>query len=556
MYKKLFLLFLPFSFILTGNAQNYPQGYFRHPLAIPMELVANFGEIRTNHWHMGLDIRTQQRENLPVYASADGYIARIKVEPGGFGQAIYLNHPNGFTTLYAHVNRFFPVLQLHVEAKQYEQETWAIDLTFTPGQFPIKKGELIALSGNTGGSAGPHVHYEIRDTKTEKVLNPLLFKFPIPDAVPPSVVRLAIYDRNRSTFMQSPQLLGIAAVRGKTIRALSDKISFAISVTDRFSGSANPNGIYSARVLVDGQPVSSFVLDNISYDETRYMNAQIDYPLQARGGATVQHISPLPGAREIAYDTFGGDGIIHLQDNAPHSVLIEVQDAASNTTRIPFTIQYDGTPVQAAAIASAEQFWPNHVNIFERETFEVVTTERTMYDAVNVAYATEGTLPTNAVSPLHTFLNATIPSHDYITVRIKPTVAIPDDMRNRIVIKNVSGRRTYVAKAEWQRGWLVARFRQFGTFQAFIDNVPPAVNTPPTNLAAVSRILFTPTDNFNSIKSFRANVNGQWLRFTNDKGKTWIYTFDTKFPRGESQLTVRIEDEAGNITERTWDVRR
>jgi hypothetical protein len=555
MYKKLFLLFGAFLFILAGSAQNYPQGYFRHPLNIPMELVANFGEIRTNHWHMGLDIRTQQRENLPVYASAEGWVARVKVEPGGFGQAIYINHPNGLTTLYAHLNKFFPALQDYVVSQQYAKESWAIELTFSPGQFPVKKGDLIALSGNTGGSAGPHVHFEIRDTKTEKVLNPLLFKFPIPDAVPPSVTRIALYDRNKSTYLQSPQILSPAGIRGRTVKVTSNRVSFAIGATDRFSGSNNPNGIYIARVMMDGKPVSSFTLDNIGYDETRYMNAQIDYPLQARGGGTVQHLTPLPGAREVAYDTYGSDGVIVLRDNEPHPVVIEVLDAALNTTRIPFSIQYDGA-FTAGSVAAVEQFSPNQVNVFEEESFQMVTTEKTMYDAVNVSFNTGGGLTTNAVSPVYSFLSAAIPSHDYVTVRIKPTVSIPEQWQDRIVIKNTAGTKTFVAKATWQRGWLMARFRQFGNYQAFIDNVPPTINAVPSDLSKVSRIVFTPTDNFNSIKSFRAEVNGQWLRFTNDKGKTWIYTFDDKFPRGESELKVSVEDEAGNVTERTWKVRR
>src|SRR5829696_5022576 len=325
MHKKLLILFFSIIYIQVSSAQNYPKNYFRHPLNVPMQLVANFGEIRANHWHMGLDIRTQQRENLPVYASAEGYVSRIVVEPSGFGQAIYIAHPNGFTTLYAHMNAFYPALQQHVKDEQYRKESWKINLSFSPDEFPLKKGDYIGLSGNTGGSAGPHVHFEIRDTKTEKVLNPLLFGFPIPDAVPPSVVRLAMYDRNKSTYQQSPQLLNLQRTRNNTIRVGSNRISFAVGATDRFSGSNNPNGIYAARVYVDEKPVSSFTLDNISYDETRYINAQIDYPYDYRGGASLQHLTPLPGATEVAYNTYGRDGIIHLTDNEPHAVLIEVQ---------------------------------------------------------------------------------------------------------------------------------------------------------------------------------------------------------------------------------------
>ena len=556
MHKKLLILLFFFISHFIAAAQNYPKNYFRHPLNVPMQLVANFGEIRANHWHMGLDIRTQQRENLPVYASAEGYVSRIVVEPGGFGQAIYIAHPNGLTTLYAHMNAFYPALQKLVLEEQYRRESWRVNLSFFPEQFPLQKGEYIGLSGNTGGSAGPHVHFEIRDTKTEKVLNPLLFGFPIPDAVPPSVVRLAMYDRNRSTYHQSPQLLNIQRTRNNTIKVGSNKISFAVGATDRFSGSNNPNGIYSAKVYVDEQPVSSFTHDNIGYDETRYINAQIDYPYDARGGASLQHITPLPGATEVAYDTYGGDGIIYLEDNEPHAVLIEVYDANKNVTRIPFRIQYDGSLTPTSNSNTTEQFLPNQINVFERETFQVVTSEKTMYDAANVSFTQSNSAAANAVSPLYTFLSAAIPSHDSVTIRIKPTENIPDEWKNRIVIKSVAGSRTSLQKAVWQKGWLMAKFRQFGTYQAFIDNVPPTVNAVPANLTRATRIVFTPTDNFNVIKSFRVEVDGQWLRFTNDKGRTWIYTFDDKFPRGEHQLKVRIEDEAGNVTEKTWNVTR
>ena len=555
MHIKLLILFFSIISHFLIYAQNYPKNYFRHPLNVPMQLVANFGEIRANHWHMGLDIRTQQRENLPVYAAAEGYVSRIVVEPGGFGQAIYIAHPNGYTTLYAHMNAFYPALQKRVVEDQYRQESWRINLSFSPDEFPLQKGDYIGLSGNTGGSAGPHVHFEIRDTKTEKVLNPLLFGFPIPDAVPPSLVRLAMYDRNKSTYMQSPQLLNIQRTRNNTIKVGSNKISFAVGATDRFSGSNNPNGIYAAKIYVDEQPVSSFTLDNIGYDETRYINAQIDYPYEARGGASLQHITPLPGAMEVAYDTYGSDGVIHLNDNEPHAVLIEVYDANKNVTRIPFRIQYDGSLNTAGNTSNAEQFLPGNVNVFERENFQLSTTERTMYDTVNASFTQVNNGAVNAVSPLFTFLGAVIPSHDSVTVRIKPG-DVPEEWKNRVVIKSIAGSRTSLQKATWQKGWLMGKFRQFGTYQAFIDNVPPSVNAVAANLSKASRIVFTPTDNFNVIKSFRVEVDGQWLRFTNDKGRTWIYAFDDKFPRGEHQLKVRIEDEAGNVTEKTWIVIR
>ncbi len=556
MHKKLLVVILLGCFTIKVLGQVYPQGYFRSPLNIPMALVANFGEIRANHWHMGLDVRTQQKVNLPVYAAADGYVSRIGIEPGGFGQAIYITHPNGFTTLYGHLNAFFPALAQYIKEQQYAQQSWRINLTFSPTQFPVHKGDFIALSGSTGTSQGPHVHFEIRDTKTEKVVNPLLFDFPIADAVPPSVYRLAMYDRTRSTYDQSPQLLNLQKTKGGLIKTGSNKISFAIGAVDKFSGSSNPNGIYSATVLVDGAPVSSFALNNIGYDETRYINAQIDYPYAERGGGSLQHLSPLPGATTVVYNLYGGDGMIHMDDNTAHEILIEVKDANGNTTRINFSVQYEVSLAKASPTFTGERLLPNNINIFERSDFELVTTEKTIYDTVKLSYTAIKNGNVNAVSAIHTFLSAAVPFHDSVTVRIKPSVTIADEWKEHIIIKNVCGSKTVVQKAAWQKGWLVAKFRQAGSYQAFIDNTPPTINAVAADLSKASRIVFTPTDNFGEIKSLRVTIDDQWLRFSNDKGRSWIYTFDEKFPAGEHQLKVIVEDEAGNVSVKEWKVKR
>jgi murein DD-endopeptidase MepM/ murein hydrolase activator NlpD len=387
-------------------AQTYPRNYFRSPLDIPLQLVANFGEIRANHWHMGLDIRTQQRVNLPVHAAADGYIARVSVEPGGFGQAIYINHPNGYTTVYGHLNAFFPALARYVKDHQYAAQSWSIGLTIPPELFPVKKGELIALSGSTGASEGPHVHFEIRDTRSDKCLNPLLFGFPLADDVPPTLLRLALYDRSTSCFVQAPGMFALKkagatyALAGTPVLTTSSRtVSFAIGAFDRFSHSTNPNGIYRARVLVDGKPMSGFTLDRIDYLDTRYINAQIDYRYKYSGGTYVQHISPLPGEHSGVYDTNGGDGLIHLPDDAIHFITIEVADANQNTSRLELSLQYKPGP-ETTGTAGGEVFQPNSINVFDRDNFEVMTTDRTMYDTIPVSFSVAENEAQAAVSPL------------------------------------------------------------------------------------------------------------------------------------------------------------
>ena len=554
---------LLFFFFASAQHNPYPQQYYRHPLNIKMELVSNFGELRTNHWHMGLDIRTQQRENLPVYAAADGYIAQVSVSPGGFGRAIYINHPNGQTTLYAHLNNFEPKLHQWVIDQQYAQQSWAIRLDLPPSLFPVKKGDLIAYSGNTGGSQGPHVHFEIRDTETTKCLNPLLFGFPIPDGVPPSLTRLALYDRNKNVYAQTPQLLALSKpganytlASGSTLKVGSNRVSFALGAVDRFTGVANPNGIYSARIEMDGVLQSQFILDSIDYNETRYMNAHIDYRYKAVGGPYLQHLSRMPGDTTRVYTRTPTDGVLELNDTDVHDVVITVQDAAFNTSRLTFKVQYNEAQAKAYTPAE-EQLVPLEVNVFERDGFELYTTEYTVYDTVNITY--KEALSAAAASPLYTFASHTIPVHDSVTVRIKVDNVTPED-RNKIIIRNVAGTRTTVTKGDWNDGWVTAKFRQFGTFQAFVDKTPPVINAPGSgsviDLSRASRIVFTPTDNFKELKNFRAELDGQWLLFTNDKGRSHIYRFDKYFTPGTHTLTVSVEDEAGNITTRSWQVRR
>jgi len=198
-----YCLFLFVAEMYSQQATKYPQGYFRNPLDIPIAVTANFGELRPNHWHMGFDMRTNQKEDLPVFAAADGYVSHIGIRSLSFGRFIIINHPNGFFTLYAHLNDFFPELEKFVNKRQSEKESWAIELDFTEGMFDVKKGDTIAKSGNTGGSQGPHLHFEILNTQTGRSLNPGLFGFEIKDNISPAIKKLAVYDRGTSTYLQT-----------------------------------------------------------------------------------------------------------------------------------------------------------------------------------------------------------------------------------------------------------------------------------------------------------------------------------------------------------------
>ena len=538
-----------------------------YPVQAKIALAANFGELRPNHYHMGLDCKTDQKQNVNVVAAADGYVAHVRIEPAGFGRAIYINHPNGLTTLYGHLNDFFPELEKYVKEQQYKMESWLVFLDIPPDLFPVKQGQFIAFSGNTGGSQGPHLHFEIRDTKTDKVFNPSLFGFPIPDNVPPTLIRLAVYDRRISTYSQTPKLyvlkkinarLNDAVGQGKYIPASpiiitnTDRVSFGISAVDKYTGSYNPNGIYEAVLYNDDEPVVGFQLDNISYDETRYLNAHIDHKLRASGGPFVEHLSRLPGYPEGVYKDFSGDGIINLEDDSVHQIKAEVKDAYDNISVLQFQVKRGLINENKYKQDLSEQkFSPGFVNVFEREDIQVILGEKDLYDSINFIYAKKTSITPQAVSALHIVHTALVPVHGYYTIRLKTDRSLQNIDDDKIIMQRTWGSKMDVVKPNKEGEWFTGKFREFGNFQLLVDNVPPVISPvgirDNANLSRSSQIIFTVTDNMKEIKNFRAELDGKWLRFTNDKGRSFIYKFDEMCLPGNHELKVSVEDEAGNV---------
>ncbi|MBC7889895.1 MAG: M23 family metallopeptidase [Ferruginibacter sp.] len=564
------LLLNTISFAQVFPAKNYPREYFTWPVDAKKALVANFGELRPNHYHMGLDCRTDQLENKRVLAAADGYIAKVKIEPIGFGRCIYINHPNGLTTLYAHLNNFNPALEQYITEKQYKLQSWKVFLDIPAGLFPVKKGEFFAYSGNTGGSQGPHVHFEIRDTKTDKVLNPLLFGFPIADNTAPDILRLAVYDRGISSFEQIPKFYPLKKVNGsyttgsQLILTQTDKVSFAITAYDRYTGSTNKNGIYQAVLYDNEQPVSGFQLDSIGYDETRYLNAHIDYKLRNSGGSYVQHLSRLAGYPQGVYKDISGDGVITIEDDSVHQIKIEVKDAEGNTSRLHFGVQrllakQPRPPVNPIAIYQPGEFHPGFINVYENSNISFYLPENALYDSIRFKYSEIIPLQGYPIYRLH---NGNIPVHCMFPVKIKAeNRAHPDKMvMHRFWSDKNDYAKAFPVAMGNEKGWYQASFRAFGNFQLLEDTTPPSI-TPigirdGMNAGKLNRIAFVIKDNTKELQNFTAFLDGKWLRFTNDKGSAFIYKFDEYCPPGEHELKISVEDCVGNRAERIYHFTR
>jgi hypothetical protein len=540
-----------FSHAQLFAERDYPADYFRYPLNIPMRLNANFGEMRPNHFHMGIDLFTEKRENLPVFAVAEGWVSRIKIDPTGFGNAIYLSHPNGYTTLYAHMNTFAPFMLELLETGQYANESWKGDVDFEVNELKVKKGDFIGYSGNTGASAGPHVHYEIRRTDDDACLNPLFFH-PVKDATPPVISKIAIYDRNKSTYEQSPKIIlpiksgNEYVTQGGIITVNSSRISVAIVATDAITGVPNQNGIYEAVVYLDDIPVSGFLMDDIGYQQTRYLNAHIDYRLQAGSGSYFQHLTPLPGDRLPIYYR-KKDGVLEL-DNDEHQLKIQVKDPNGNKSVFRCKIRL-AQPLSASSNPEKDSRYmlPNQINVFEAEGIQLVTTEKAFYDAFKFVYGSKTSL--SGLSRVHILHHQSIPVHDSMTIRIMPQKPLNEQQAKRVVmIREGKGKKEFRRTTE-VKGWYEAKYRDFGEFRLELDEQAPVIQISGLSEGFTIKkghvITCTVTDNLEKIYSFRAEIDGKWVMFTGI-GPVYRYSVDEHCSTGKHILKIIAEDVAGN----------
>jgi hypothetical protein len=343
----------------------------------------------------------------------------------------------------------------------------------------------------------------------------------------------------------------------------TNRVSFGISASDRYTGSANRNGIYEALLFDNDEPVIGFQLDNIGYDETRYLNAHIDYKLRSSGGPFIQHLSKLPGYRNSIYKPSNADGVIVIEDGTTHKIRIQVKDTDGNTSLIEFEIKKDSnfisSPGKALPVSFAEnEFHPGTINVFENNNIRFYLPENSLYDSIRFRY--NEIMPAHGY-PIYQLHNTSVPVHGYFPITIKASTSLPEKM---VMHRFANGRNDY-AKAEpvingKETGWYRASFRDFGNFQLMIDTIPPVI-TPVgfkdgKNCSKLSRIVFVVIDNTEDIKNFTATLDGNWLRFSNDKGRNFIYDFDENCPAGEHELKIRVEDQVGNTREKIYHFTR
>lgn len=402
------------------------------------------------------------------------------------------------------------------------------------------------------------MHFEVRRTRDDLCLNPLTFGLPLPDAEPPDIHRLAVYDRTRSVYEQSPSLHvfrrtsegyevpGVIPVR-------TDRVSLAIAATDCMSGAPNPNGIHAATLWEDGRPLAGFCLDRIGYDSTRYLNAHVDYMRRANGGPWLQFLLPLPGDALAGIRTQNPRlREIRLADTLPHRYRITVQDASGNTSQAFLTLRRTGAPMPGPA-AEGVVMAPGHVGVFETEAVQAVLDESALYDTIHFRHTQRPGSGSLSFSDVHALHRTDVPVHSYFTVRLRPLRPVPASLADRMVVRRTGSGSPKVAKAKAESGWYAARFRDFGDFELLADATPPLISIAGLRdggRLTANAVTVRVTDDLDSFRNFRGEVDGRWVLFA-QQGGAFTYRVDDRCPPGRHTLTVGVEDEAGNKSVRS-----
>ncbi|RKR82328.1 peptidase M23-like protein [Mucilaginibacter gracilis] len=543
------------------QTHTYPKDFFRYPLDLPPTTAGTFGELRSNHFHSGLDFKTNQRTGYPVHAAFDGYISRLRIQYGGFGRAVYITHPNGFTTVYGHLERLAPELAKIVHDYQYEHQTYEADITLLPFQQNFIKGQVFAWSGNAGASAGPHVHFEIRDAITEQTINPQLFGLSIPDKIPPTISGLYAYHLNGLPFSEKtakefyPVAGSGAAYRllKSSVINLSGDIGFGIMATDRNSTSMNKNGVYSIQLKVDDKLIYTFAVERFAFDQTHAINAHIDFPAFLATGREIQKSFILPGNKISVYPQQVNRGIITFNDDAIHNIEYVVKDVAGNTSTLKFKVKSKPAEPPSSQKPPGVLFKYNQQNDFSFDKARVIIPQGNLYDDLYFNYAVLPRHP-GAYSATYRIHNRFTPIHDSFELWIKPDSNI-GALANKAVIVNTAGGSEggLYEGGLYEGGFIKAHCKGFGDFFVRIDTVAPVIYplniTNGKNMAAAKTISLKMSDNLSGIKSYNGKVDGHWVLMELDyKTKILSYTFDENVKPGKHVFTLAVADNKDNLS--------
>ncbi|MBI9052549.1 MAG: M23 family metallopeptidase [Bacteroidales bacterium] len=564
-YKKLQLFFCFLVLSLVTRAQQAPENTnFISPVNFPMYLSGNYGEIRSGHFHAGIDIKTQGVIGKEVVSVENGYISRIKISANSYGKTLYITHPNGYTTVYGHLDHFTPNISKFIKSKQYEQNEFEINYFPEVNQFKVSKGELLAYSGNTGGSDGPHLHFEIRETNSQIPVNPLLFHFQIEDDIPPIFYSISFYPIKNNSFINykndtiSFRLKmkdGVYSTTDTNELLFNGECGIGVEIVDYLNNSRNKCGIYSLQLKINNQITYSHLINKISFNETSYVKSHIDYKQKIESKKTIQKTFIEPNNKLSIYKSIINNGIYDYNKDSLYIIELIATDTYGNKSTTIINAKRGSLDFQEPPVIvpnnGIHMNWELE-NIFENEDIKITIPRKSLYNSFYFNYYSSN--PTNnSYSKIHHIHNENTPIHKKYSISLKIR-NLPEKLYDKAFIallekdksiKPIGG--TIVNQ------YIVAETKQFGNYTVLIDTIKPIVNPilKQEKLLNSNKINFSISDDLSGIKSYNGYIDNKWALFEYDlKNDLLSYTIDEERIKKNKkhELELFVIDNTGNIT--------
>lgn len=516
------------------------------PLDIPFSLSGTFGEPRSTHFHLGIDIKTQGKEGWEVKSIAPGHVSRVRVSLGGYGKTIYIDHPDQTSSVYAHLKKFAPKIEAYIKSIQYEKESYTLQQFPKKGEFTIAAGEVIGYSGNTGSSSGPHLHFEIRDTESQKPLNPLLFDLPIKDSQRPQIQKLFLfYPQNNNTLTHS-EWVSLNKVNDSTyhtpIITSSGKMGLGLQMFDRQDLSYSRNGIYKARVDINGKTIVQFEFDQLDYSDSKKLFINLDYSAFKQKKNKIQKLFFQNHKPLTFMKSMNDEGLFNIELGKSYQVKVVIEDFSGNSSYIEMYIEGTIKKIPNKKL-EGKLIEPRLDYILTMNGKEIYFPKKTFFEnaIINIKEAKNMLSISPNLFPFNNPYQIKFRANEEDTLKLRQT----------FIAKKTEKKLSFLPTT-LDEGYWITKVKDMGDFTLARDSISPKIS--PSNfrtnqwLSKFKFIRLKITDDFSGIKSYRGMINGQWVLFEYEPKRNLLtYDFSDKvFETAKHELELEVEDNVGN----------
>jgi len=534
---------------IVKSQKTYPKNYFSNPVEIPLILSGNFGESRTNHFHSGIDIKTQSKQGLNIINSANGFVSRIKISHGGFGKALYIDHENGFTTVYGHLKKFNNEIEDYIKKVQYRRQSYEVDIYLNKNNIKLKKNQIIAYSGNTGSSSGPHLHYEIRNTSNQKPLNPLLFGMEVKDTRRPEIMGLFIYTNIENNVDKAvPKKLKLIRINDSIFRtntiSVKGKTGFGINVIDKQDFANNKNGVHKISTYLNEKLINSINFDGFLFEESILINTFIDYQYYINNKERILKLFKTSG-NKLSFYKNSNDGLIdEIKTNSEFK--IKVSDIKKNNIYILININNQKNIIEKKIEEKSNVFYNKRVDDnldfnYENDKYKINIPKNTFLKNTDLLI--------DLIKDSLKIINPNVPVFKNIKIIFPNT---NNKKGNYLANLDKNKNESFVTSKLDSKNNFETKTKKLGTFFIKNDSMSPIIKSLSFKkgdwISNKKYIKFKILDKESGIKSYEGSINGKWVLFEYEyKNNQISYEFDKYYTKKSmNEIEIIAEDMVGN----------